>query len=289
MSIKNTFKFFFNPVIKVIIANPFSWHIISSFLKIGTWLRFIRSGYEHGQADKKLQQFFSDTTVRNGFFKGLKYGSTHSVGSSLYPKLLGSYEAELTDVLTKFKYNNYTLVIDIGCAEGYYAIGLAVQFPSATVQAYDTDAKALEYCKQLAAINNVTNQVQLNNSCTAATFDELKMPCTSLLICDCEGYERELFTRHNISRFVQSDLIIELHPFAAPDIKEYLLQLFCESHHCIIISSHDNARKISDYKNSLQGLTTFEEQKAVEEGRPYTMDWLVAQSSINKIERPILL
>ena len=53
------------------------------------------------------------------------------MGSVLIPKLLGSYEQELQPLLQRLAAQNYSEIVDIGCAEGYYAIGLGGCFPRA--------------------------------------------------------------------------------------------------------------------------------------------------------------
>lgn len=270
------------------VSNRFCWKIIYPLVRFFVWINYLHSPVEHEAAEKRLKNYFADKIVRNGFFKGLKYPDFNSFGSSIFPKLLGSYEIELLPFLDRVRENKYSFVIDIGCGEGFYAVGLAIKFSGAIVNAYDIDVKALDYCKHLAAINGVSEKMRFHHSCTAATFDELNMPCYSLLICDCEGYERELFTQYNVARFQQTDMIIELHPFATPAIREYLSLLLLPTHHIEIISSYDNARKMFDHKNNLQELTNFEQQKAVEEGRPCTMDWLVAESKYNKTKKVLL-
>ena len=75
-------------------------------------------------AAKKLELMFTDLTVKNGPMAGLKYPSFSSFGSSIFPKLVGTYENELAPIINKLNATQYKLIIDIGCAEGYYAIGL---------------------------------------------------------------------------------------------------------------------------------------------------------------------
>src|SRR5436190_882004 len=66
-----------------------------------------------------------DKKVLGGIFKGLQYPRFESSGSGLVTKLLGSYENELHPFIQQLGANKYTEIIDIGCAEGYYAVGLA--------------------------------------------------------------------------------------------------------------------------------------------------------------------
>ena len=271
-------------MIKWIISNDFTWKIVSFFLRFDTWLRFERSKHERWKAEEKLKIVFQDKIVRNGFVKGLKYGNFDSVGSSIFPKLLGSYEIELQPAFDRLKANDYRQIIDIGCAEGYYAVGLALQFSRSKVFAFDIDKKAVELCVELAAFNGLQDRVILNDECTPSTIGNFDFAGPSLLICDCEGYERELFTRSNMDKLRYTDLVIELHPVAARDVKEYLTGLFSATHDIHFVSSQDNNRKIFDFKIFMADLNPLEQLISVEEGRNFTMDWLIAESKSNKIK-----
>ena len=72
---------------------------------------------------------------QSGPFAGMSCIS-EAICSSLVPKLLGSYESELHQVLNQILETDYQNVIDIGCAEGYYAVGLALRLPNARVYAW---------------------------------------------------------------------------------------------------------------------------------------------------------
>src|SRR5262245_4204461 len=75
--------------------------------------------------------------VPYGPFLGLRCINA-STGSTIVPRLLGSYEAELHDTIEKLAGRDYRRVVNIGCGEGYYAVGLARRLPSARVFALDT-------------------------------------------------------------------------------------------------------------------------------------------------------
>src|SRR5262245_38241665 len=61
--------------------------------------------------------------VLSGPFAGMPY-IDHAFGSALLPKLLGTYEREASAALGKLCESKYDTVVDIGTAEGYYAVGL---------------------------------------------------------------------------------------------------------------------------------------------------------------------
>jgi hypothetical protein len=96
--------------------------------------------------------------VLGGPFAGMAYVSEASEGA-LVPRLLGTYEDELHPYLRAFAAEGLDTVIDVGCAEGYYAVGLARLMPEVTVQAYDIDEKARRACAGLAEQNGVAPRV----------------------------------------------------------------------------------------------------------------------------------
>ena len=68
----------------------------------------------------ELHQLFADGIVKHGPFAGLKYPELNSIGSALYPKLLGCYEAEIQDWIEAICNTDYSEIVDVGCAEGFY-------------------------------------------------------------------------------------------------------------------------------------------------------------------------
>lgn len=78
----------------------------------------------------------SGSTVLSGPFQGMTYMAAGSEGSTS-ARLLGTYEAALHPIIEKIIKRGYQQIIDVGCAEGYYAVGLAMRMPSARVIARD--------------------------------------------------------------------------------------------------------------------------------------------------------
>src|SRR5438105_426555 len=79
-----------------------------------------------------LEADLRELTVLDGPFRGLRYPSASSLHSGLLPKLLGTYEAELHGPIEHLlKSRTYGAVVDVGAAEGYYAVGFALRCPEA--------------------------------------------------------------------------------------------------------------------------------------------------------------
>ena len=223
---------------------------------------------------KYFESIDFNPTVRSGPFKGMIYPELSSVGSELAPKIIGSYEEELLPAIDYFLNQSYSDIIDVGCAEGYYAIGFAIKMPNSKIHAYDVEPKALDLCKKMAALNSVEN-ISFNKFCSPKTLTNFNFQGKGLIICDCEGYEKTLFNAENIENLKKCDFLIELHDNKVDGVSDYLIPILSQFHEVTIISSTKrNPLKFKDLDNFLpleQTLILSECRNGIlEEG---SMDW----------------
>ena len=218
-------------------------------------------------------------TVRSGPFKGMKYPGAEAAGSALIPKLLGSYESELHPMLERLITKGYDDVIDVGCAEGYYAIGMAMRLPKARIHAYDTSATARALCMAMAKLNGVTDRVSVQTTCTAETLISFPKPGRTLVIVDCEAYEKVLFTPAVRDALKACDVLIEMHDFLDVTISTALEALLAETHDLTNVLSIDDIQKAKHYQYpELENLPVQARFQLLAEGRPMIMEWLLAEA-----------
>lgn len=236
----------------------------------------IKGYFKHINLEQKdLCQLISpNKVVVSGLFKGLKYPEFKSFGSALFPKIIGSYEDELHPYFKTLLAQKYDYILDIGCAEGYYAVGLAKLAPSSIIQAYDTNKNAIDFCKKMAELNHVIN-IDFYSFCSNQTLKEFDFKNKSLIISDCEGYEEILFDTENISKLINCDLIIESHDMIKLGIKEKIINLFEKTHEITIVKSV--LKSISDYED-LKKLNFRKYTDGILFERNTRMEWLVIKS-----------
>ena len=111
--------------------------------------------------------------IMQGPFAGMEYVTSATEGA-LTPRLIGTYESELHPYLATFAAKPLDCVIDVGCAEGYYAVGLARLMPGVTVHAFDIQEKARLACAELAAKNGVTDRVIIGERFEPDGFEAFK-------------------------------------------------------------------------------------------------------------------
>lgn len=271
-----------NPVKKRIfvklINNNVIWAILKPIAKLGFFVFNNRQkpAVEPTNENEAYNLIFEKKEVLHGPFKGMKYPSMESVGSMLYPKLLGSYEKELHGIINKFISNNYSQILDVGCAEGYYAIGFALKSPDAKIYAYDTEPAARALCEKMALLNGVSDSLIIGETCTAEELSNFNFDKHSLIVCDCEGYEQYLFNENNIKNLKNCDLLIETHDFVNLNISDTLIKLFSETHTIQIIKSIDDIEKAKTYiYDETKSLSVEDRMKLYRECRPAIMEWLI--------------
>lgn len=209
-----------------------------------------------------------------GPFQGMIYGD-NSTGSSYVDKLVGSYEEELHPTIEKIVAKNPSVVIDVGCAEGYYAVGLAKRLPSAQVYAFDIDADAREYCLELAKLNGIENQNQIRGLFNTQVLEQMTAQPV-FIFCDCEGFEAELFDSASVAMLKRCDFLIEFHDFIVPDISQTLQQRFADTHSIQIIDTQP--RDVTRY-GYLEDVPIANREAALSENRPCPMQWGYFQAS----------
>lgn len=215
--------------------------------------------------------------VLRGPFAGMAYPSYAAVGSSLSPKIIGSYEHELHAQLNALRSRTFPLIVNVGCAEGYYAVGLARCFPTSEVLAYDLSPYARPLCAAMAELNGVGHRVKVQGYCDPAHLARLATENTCLIVCDCEGFEEWMFTPQNKHQFATSTLIIETHDFASPAITQRLRELFANSHDCVQIPVAPPADRKALFKDLLSPVATEEwvMDLLLDEARPSTQFWVI--------------
>ncbi|MFZ1789307.1 MAG: 50S ribosomal protein L11 methyltransferase, partial [Saprospiraceae bacterium] len=163
-------------IFQQIAKNDFIWSILKPFAKTFHGLYLKRLNLEYTQKILGFQNIFPDLTVRMGPFKSMKYPKFEAVCSTILPKLIGTYEMELANIIEDVKNKSYETIIDIGCAEGYYAVGFAMTTSNAQIIAYDIDPDARELCLEMAKLNLVEDKIIIKDG-----IDE------NLLIAEVQG------------------------------------------------------------------------------------------------------
>ena len=208
--------------------------------------------------------------VLAGPFAGMDYLDSATEGA-LAPRLLGTYESELHPHILAFADQRPDCVIDVGCAEGYYAVGLARLMPEAQVYAFDLDTNALDSCRQMAALNGVEARVEVSGAFLPETFERFAgRRC--LVIMDVEGAEADLLRPDLAPALAHMTLIVETHDLIRAGARELVESRFAATHDIIRVDPGPKAQPLPDF---LQAVSHLDQLLAVWEFRAGPTPWLV--------------
>jgi hypothetical protein len=237
-----------------------------------------RRAYEKDrEVGKKVFDITSGRVVA-GPFEGLKYVST-AKGSSIGPKLLGTYELELREIVEGAIARGYRTIINIGAGEGYYAVGMAKRMAAARFICFDADPSNQEQIKTLAKLNGVEGQIDVRGFCDDAALAAAIGDATDVLvICDIEGAEIEVLRPDAVPALRRVDLLVEMHDIIRKGCSDALRSRFDASHQIEVIPTR--RRRTEDFPVGV-AVEGRERLACMEEGRgptPMTFFWMQVTS-----------
>jgi hypothetical protein len=192
------------------------------------------------------------TTVPHGPFAGMRYSGPASEGGRA-PRLLGLYEASLHPVLERIVARGYAQVVDLGCAEGYYAVGLARRLPGARILARDADPRAQALCADLARANGVSDRVEIGGAMAGAEFD-ICAAADTVVICDIEGAEDTVLDPVTAPGLLGADILVEVHDCFAPGLSGRIADRFAATHSVERLDRRLLPGALPDWMDSLSDL-----------------------------------
>ncbi|MBC7650287.1 MAG: hypothetical protein H7101_00905 [Deinococcales bacterium] len=172
--------------------------------------------------------------ILSGPFSGMKYINS-STGSVVLPKLIGTYENELHNVWESLRSKTYDNFIDVGAAEGYYAIGISKYIFKNTIPviAFELTKRGQNQIRKLASINNLTN-INIKGVGTPEILEKVINHKRCFILIDVEGEEFTLLDP-NIINFSKCDILVEVHTSELINMQQILIKRFENTHSINII------------------------------------------------------
>jgi len=171
-------------------------------------------------------------TVLDGPFMGMRYVRS---GMAKFAQMLGTYERSLIPVVERVIEQRPRVIIDVGAAYGYYALGFAWRCPGSHVIAYELDDTRLDLIRKYCRLNGVGDRVEMRSECTVASLgQDLRRSPGAFLFMDAEGAE-DVLLQPEIGNIEQSEMLIELHEMFAPGVTNRLRERFARTHMSSVI------------------------------------------------------
>lgn len=217
-----------------------------------------------------------------GPFRGMRIALSPLSSRHLLGYLLGSTELELHEAFDRVFGGDYRTVLNIGAADGYYTVGLALRLPHARIEAFEALPDFHPVIARAAAANGVENRVAIAGLCTVEILRDRLAAAQqpTLILMDVEGNEITLLDPEAVPGLTHSDILVETHDAFVPDVTETLMARFGDTHDIACYAARP--RRLSDFPGDfLPGLRRWLPQTAVElmnERRTGTQRWLALWS-----------
>lgn len=187
-------------------------------------------------------------------------------------KLMGTYEHELHDSLAHALWRKPSVVVNVGCESGYYAVGLARMLPEAKVFALDISDSARLVCEDYAELNKVKVTVLKGAKQPEELYlEEHILDGHRLYIMDVEGDEMELLDPKRCVALAHADIIVECHDNLRHGASTLLADRLAATHDVTLVRP-----KLPDFDQFpfLQQFPTTMSVLLVLEKRPMPTYWL---------------
>jgi hypothetical protein len=227
-----------------------------------------RARHAQRQRDEKVLLDHVPLMVRSGPFAGMNLeGACSPIG----PKVLGTHEMELSALIETIARGPVEHVVNIGAADGFYAVGFLRHLPIARATAFEMLTSHHAHIDALARANGVRDRLAIHGVCDSSSLSStLNRDERTLVIMDVEGAERELLDVARAPGLRYAHILVEVHDFVDPQISGLIRQRFEATHRVMVFRSRPRA--LADLP-SVGGVGHATLLRLANEGRPSQMEW----------------
>lgn len=182
-----------------------------------------------------------------GPFRGMRIELSSLSSRHLLGYILGSQELELREAIDDIIAHDYQTIINIGAADGYYAVGLAMRLPQARVEAFETMPEHHPLIARTAVLNGVRDRLSIAGTCTPELLRARlrAVDGSVLIVMDIEGGEVEMLDPQVLPELAQADILVETHDSFVPDATVTLMRRFRDTHEIACYAARP--RVLSDF------------------------------------------
>jgi hypothetical protein len=224
-------------------------------------------------------------TVVAGPFAGMGLGM-HAIwgDDDIASKLLGCYEHLLHPVIESLLAStSFSHIINVGCADGYYAIGFARRLPTASIFCVDLNPRSKDALSKNAGLNSIAaSRIRFTTESTPEVLEHALRSAdgdaSTLVFMDCEGSELDLLDIRRAPSLASPNVtfIIECHDhMRSLSLTADLTRRFSGTHEATIVREPVVNPLPPSLPNCTAHLTVRELLVTLDEHRCVPMHWLV--------------
>ena len=276
MVIKNSLLLRILRFFSVLKKDGFSWTIVRIFLVI------LKQPNEIQRAKNKvLNKIILEHghQVAYGTFKGMKLSkNTYWSKNDIITHILGVYEKHVLKKIIEFsKKGNYPF-IDIGAADGYFAIGMAFSETFKKIYAFEIDEEGRRSLNRNIENNLCKDKVVVDIEANFETLKEIvDKNKSAVILIDIEGSEFDLLDDNLLQLLSNCYIVCELHPTLSTNGFEKQNMLINNAKAFFDVSIIQRESYSPNKFSELNEFTDEERLIAFGEGRENNMNWLILE------------
>jgi len=217
--------------------------------------------------------------VAYGTFKGMKLSKNiYWAKDDLITHILGVYEEHILKKLIEFsKKGNYPF-IDIGAADGYFAIGMAFSETFKKIYAFEIEEGGRNSLNKNIENNFCKDKVVIDIEANFETLQEIiNKNKSAVILIDIEGSEFDLLDDKLLKLLSNCYIVCELHPALSVNGLEKQNMLINNAKAFFDVSIIQRESYCPNKFSELNEFTDEERLIAFGEGRENNMNWLILE------------
>jgi hypothetical protein len=233
------------------------------------------SGSKKKSISKKLDETLK-STVAYGRFSHLKLSK--SMIWNRFDRgamLLGLYEFEIVEAIFS-KPITQRIFIDVGAADGYFALGALVSGEFDKAYCFELSKKSQRVIRENARLNNISSEMFIFGAADEHSF--LRLPKddleNSVILIDIEGAEFNILNENVLNKLKKSIVIVELHEWLIADGASKLSTFIRSAETLFDISYISEEGRNPNGIKELTLMSDDERWLICSEGRPRVMSWI---------------
>lgn len=167
--------------------------------------------------------------------------------------LIGTWEKELHGVVDAIIAMEPSAIVDMGGAEGYYAVGrlTKLQCKNTKVITFEIAAENQRKLSDTARVNGVQDLFDIRGEATTYELQQsLEGVVDPVIICDITGGEEMLLDPVRVPSLKNASILVELHDVIQPNVSDTVRKRFRSTHK--IIEFQTQGRTVEDFPSGLK-------------------------------------
>jgi hypothetical protein len=216
------------------VIRKLAWHLAPQAMadRANRWNQHVRE--REGVTEAAIAYVRENgATVSSGPFTGLSYPieRIREIDAPI-AKLTGTYESDLHPVISEALVRKPRVFVDIGAADGYYAVGFA-KASGVETHGFELSPRARQLCAEVSHLNGAS--ISLHGGATSSRLRSLPLT-NGFVLSDCEGAEADIFDKRVIAALHSTLVVIEVHEWACAGVEALLAERFDASHDAELVT-----------------------------------------------------